>query len=198
MKVLKYAIVIGAALGAVSANAQMGAVSKSDLDTSNNKQGVYINYSPFTRYTASGGGSSNGYLVSIEKAISEGKHGPGVLGGFFSRAGGANLYDITYRQYIEPDASVGIGVLGGDGFNGKNDFTLMYFKDMPAMTGNPLMWQLQGGVYYDSSNSSANLAAGVKLEYPIQSGFSLDAGFWYFHRSGNSGNVVTLGIGYRI
>lgn len=197
MKVLKYAIVIGAAFGAVSAYAQLGAVSKSDLEVSSSKQGLYLNYSPFARYSANGGGSTNGYVVSIEKAINEGKNGPGILGGFFSRAGGSNLYDITYRQYISEDASVGLGILGGDNFNGKNDFTLLYFKDMPALEGNPLRWQLQGGLYYDSSNSSANLSAGVKASYPIQNGFSIDAGFWYLRRGGDSGNLVTIGVGYR-
>ncbi len=199
MKVLKYTMVMVGALSAVSAFAQLGAASKSDLETSGNKQGVYLNYSPFARFTANGGGSTNGYVIGAEKAISEGKTGPGVLGGWFSRAGGQNVWDITYRQYIDTDASVGLGVLGGDGFNGKNDFTVHYFKDMPKQAGSPLIWQLFGGIYYTSSTTSkAFFSGGVKLEYPVQQGWSVDAGFWYLNRGGNSGNLVTLGVGYRV
>ena len=197
MKVIKYAIVIGAAVAAVSANAQLGAASKSDLDTSGNKQGLYFAYAPFARYTANGGGSANGYVISAEKAISESKTGPGILGGFFSRAGGANLWDITYRQYIAADASVGVGVLGGDGFNGKNDFTVNYFKDFPAMNNNPLIFQVFGGVYYSSSNSKTSLSGGVKLEYPLQNGFNVNAGVWFLDRGAVNGNLITVGIGYK-
>ncbi|MBS1701857.1 MAG: hypothetical protein JST12_09370 [Armatimonadetes bacterium] len=198
MKVLKYAIVVGAALGAVSANAQFGAVSKSDLASSSTKQGLYINYSPFARYTVNGGGSSNGYVVSFEKAVSESAKGPGVFGGMFSRAAGANIWDFTYRQYIESDASVGIGVLGGDGFNGKNDFSFLYFKDMATQGEMPLNWQLCGGLYYDSVDKSTNLMAGVKGSYHVSSEVSIDAGFLYLHRGGNSGNLVTVGVGFRV
>ena len=197
MKVTKYALVIGAALGAVSAHAQFGATSKADLEVSGNKQGVYLSYSPFAR--ASGGGSSsNGYLFSVEKAISEGKNGPNVIGGFFTRVGGGNLYQINYRSYIAQDASVAFGILGGDGFSGKNDFSVMYLKDMPKMQGNPLTYQLGGGLYYDSSSKGVNFAASLKASYPIQSGFSLDASFWYFHQGGDSVNLITLGVGYRM
>lgn len=196
MKVTKYAIVIGAALVAVSAQAQFGAVSKSDLDTSGGKQGVFLSYSPFAR--ASGGGSTeNGYLFSAEKAISEGKFGPNVLGGFFARIGGSNLYQISYRMYMTEDASVALGVLGGDGLS-KNDFSAMYFKEFPKMENNPVMFSLGGGAYYDSSNSSVNLAAAAKASYAIQSGFSVDASFWYFRSGGNSVNLITVGIGYRM
>ena len=198
MKVTKYALVIGAALVAVSAHAQFGAFSKSDLDTSGNKQGVYLNYSPFARYSASGGGSANGYLFAVEKGISQGKNGPNVLGGFFSRAGGANLYEIMYRMYMDADSSVGLGVLGGDGFNGKNDFAGIYFKDLPKSKDMPLAVQVGAGVYYDSNASKANLTAAVRGSYMIQSGFSIDASFWYLHRGGNSGNLLTVGLGYRM
>jgi hypothetical protein len=196
MKVTKYALVIGAALGAVSANAQFGAVSKSDLDTSGGKQGVYLSYSPFARFSG-GGSSSNGYMISAEKAISEGKNGPNVLGAFYSRVGGSGFYQISYRMYMTEDASVALGILGGDGFS-KNDFSAMYFKELPKSNGNPLMLSVGGGIYYDSSNSSANLSAAVKASYPVQNGFSVDASFWYFHQGGDSGNLFTLGIGYRM
>jgi hypothetical protein len=175
MKVTKYALIIGAALGAVSAQAQFGAVSKSDLEMSGNKQGVYINYSPFARYSASGGGTSNGYLLSLEKSISAGKNGPNVLGGFFSRAAGANLYMIDYRFYIEPDASIALGILGGDGFSGKNDFAAVYFKELQKSKDNAIEVAIGGGAYYDSSNKKFNLTAAIKASYPIQSGFSIDA-----------------------
>ncbi len=196
MKVTKYAIVIGAALVAVSAQAQFGAVSKSDLSTSDGKQGVYLSYSPFARISG-GGSSSNGYLISAEKAISEGKFGPNVLGGFYTRLGGNGVYQVSYRMYTAEDASVALGILGGDGFS-KNDFSAIYFKEFPKMENNPLMFSLGGGVYYDSSNSSINFTAAAKASYAIQSGFSIDASFWYFRSGGNNVNLLTLGIGYRM
>jgi hypothetical protein len=198
MKVTKYAIVIGAALGAVSAQAQFGAVSKSDLDMTGNKQGVYLNYSPFARYSVSGGGSSNGYLLSAEKVIGEGKFGPNVLGGFFSRASGSNLYMIDYKMYVDADSSVALGVLGGDGFNGKNDFAGMYFRELPKSKDNPLEVAVGAGVYYDSSSTNLNLTAALKLSYPLQNGFSIDGSFWYLHQGGSSGNLITIGVGYRM
>lgn len=198
MKVTKYAIVIGAAIAAVSAQAQFGAVHKADIDMSGNKQGVYLNYSPFARYSASGGGSANGYVLSVEKGISEGKFGPNILGGFFSRASGSNLYMIDYKMYIDEDASVMVGILGGDGFSGKNDFAAMYFKELPKQNENPLEIAVGAGAYYDSSSSNLNITAALKLSYPIQNGFSIDGSFWYLHRGGNSGNLITLGVGYRM
>ena len=199
MKVTKYALVIGAALGAVSANEQLGAVSKSDVEASGTKQGIYLNYSPFARFSANGGGgSSNGYIISAEKGITEGKNGPGVLGGFFSRVNGGNFYEINYRVYIQADSSLGLGILGGDGFNGKNDWNLYYMKDMPKTAGSPIDWQIGIGAYYDSGDKSINPDAGIKVSYPFQSGLSIDAAFWYFHRGGNSGNLITLGVGYRM
>ncbi len=198
MKLTKYAIVAGAVLGAVSAHAQFGAVSKADLEVSGNKQGVYLSYSPFARFSASGGGSSNGYLIAAEKAISEGKNGPNVLGGFFSRVNGSSLYEISYRMYMDADSSLGLGILGGDGFSGKNDFSAMYFKDLAKSKDMPLALQVGAGVYYDSVGSKANLSAAVRASYPLQNQFSIDASFWYFHQGGNSGNLLTLGIGYRM
>ena len=198
MEVKKYALVIGAALCAVSAQAQLGAVSKSDIDMSGNKQGVYLSYSPFARYSVSGGGSANGYIISAEKGIGEGKYGPNILGGFFSRASGSNLYMIDYKMYIADDASVMFGVLGGDGFSGKNDFTGMYFKELPKQANNPLQLAIGAGIYYDSNSSNANLTAAVKASYPVQNGFSVDASFWYFRQAGSSANLITLGIGYRM
>lgn len=197
MKVLKYALVIGAAAVAVSANAQFGAANKSELETTNTKQGLYVNYSPFFRYTANGGGTSNGYLVAAEKTVSEGKNGPGVFGGFFSRANGSNVYDITYRQYIDTDASVGIGILGGDGFNGKNDFSFLYFKDMPKVEGSTLVWQAFGGLYYSGTAKNTKLSGGVKASYPIQNGFAIDGTFWYNNLAGTTGNFVTIGVSYK-
>jgi hypothetical protein len=196
MKVTKYAIVIGAALGAVSAQAQFGAVSKSDLSTADGKQGVYLSYNPFARISG-GGSSANGYLLSAEKSISEGKFGPNVLGGFYTRLGGSGVYQVSYRMYTAEDASVALGILGGDGFS-KNDFSAMYFKEFPKMENNPLMFSLGGGLYYDSSNSSANLAAAAKASYALQNGFSIDASFWYFHQGGQSANLITVGVGYRM
>lgn len=198
MEVTKLTLVIGAAVVAVSAHAQFGAVSKADLEASGNKQGVYLSYSPFARYSASGGGTANGYLISVEKAISQGKNGPNVLGGFFSRASGSNLYEISYRMYLDADSSVGLGILGGDGFAGKNDFSAIYFKDLPKSNGTPIALQVGAGVYYDSVGSKANLTAAIRASYPIQNGFSVDASFWYLHQGGNSGNLLTLGIGYRM
>ena len=198
MKVIKYALVIGAALGAVSANAQLGAVSKTDIEASGTKQGVYINYSPFARFSASGGGSSNGYIISAEKGINQSKNGPGVLGGFYSRVNGGSFYSINYRQYMTADTSLGLAILGGDNFNGKNDFNLYYMKDMPKTAGSPIDWQVGIGAYYDSGGKSINPDAGIKVSYPFQSGFSIDAAFWYFHRGGSSGNLLTLGVGYRM
>ncbi len=198
MEVTKLTLVIGAAVVAVSAHAQFGAVSKSDLEASGNKQGLYLSYSPFARYSASGGGTSNGFLISAEKAISQGKNGPNVLGGFYSRASGSSLYEISYRMYIDTDASIGLGILGGDGFSGKNDFTAIYFKDLPKSQGTPIALQIGAGVYYDSLAKKANLTAALRASYPFQNGFSIDASFWYLHQGGNSGNLITLGIGYRL
>ena len=200
MKVTKYALVTGAALCAVSAHAQFGAVSKADLEVSGNKQGVYLSYSPFARLSANGGGSASGYIISGEKAISEGKFGPNVLGGFFGSFNSNSIYAVTYRFYVENDASIGFGILGGDGFGGKNDFSAMYYKDLGAVGKSKpdLTLQVGAGLLYDAASSNVNLSAVVRASYPIQSGFSLDASFWYLHLGGNSGNFFTLGIGYRM
>ena len=200
MKVTKYAIVIGSALGAVSAQAQFGATSKADLDTSGSKQGVYLSYSPFARLSANGGGSATGYIVSGEKAIGQGKFGPNVLGGFFGTFNSNTIYAVTYRVYVENDASVGLGVLGGNGLGNKNDYSAMYYKDLAKMgTSKPdLSLQVGGGVLYDGASRNMNLSAVVRASYPIQSGFSVDASFWYLHLNGNSGNFFTVGVGYRM
>ena len=200
MEVTKLTFIIGAAVVAVSANAQFGATSKTDLDTSGNKQGVYLSYSPFARLSANGGGSATGYIVSGEKAISQGKFGPNVLGGFFGTFNSNTIYAVTYRVYVENDASVGLGVLGGNGLGGKNDFSAMYYKDLgkPGNTKPDLNLQVGGGVLYDGASRNMNLSAVVRASYPIQSGFSVDASFWYLHLNGNSGNFFTVGVGYRM
>lgn len=197
MKVVKYGIVIGAAVLAVSANAQFGAASKSALEPTAGSQGLYLQYSPFARISG-GGNTGNGYLVGAEKAISSGQRGPGILGGFFSRIDGANLYQFSYRQYIQEDASVQFGILGGDGFNGKNDFSFLYFKDMPSTGTTPINWQLFGGVTYDSSDEGFNLSGGVKASYPLSNGFAIDGTFWYLSRGGSSGNFISIGVSYKI
>jgi hypothetical protein len=196
MKILKNALVLGAATFAVTANAQFGAASKSDLSLDNGKQGIYGTYNPFARISA-GGNSTNGYLFSVEKRLDEGKFGPNVVGGFFSRFDGANLYQIHYRSYIfAEDAGLQLGILGGDGFGNKNDVSLLYFKELPkSESGINLMGM--AGLYRDSADNKFNLSFAAKASYALQNGFSVDATLWWVTRGGDSGTILSLGVGYR-
>lgn len=191
MNILKYALVIGAATVAVSANAQFGAASKSAFSDAANSQGIYINYSPFARVN-SGGGDANGYLLGAEKAVGEGENGPNVFGVFFSRIGGSNLYQFSYRMYNSEDTALQLGWIDGDNTNGV--LTLLYFKEMPPSESNSLVWNIFGGVSYDTDNSDINLTGGLKASYPLSNGFSIDGGWWHLRNGGSSGNFFTLGI----
>jgi hypothetical protein len=192
MKVLKTAIVLGVATVAISANAQFGAANKSEFSMDAGKQGLYGTYNPFVR-VSSGGSSGNGYAFSLEKLTSDDT----VIGGWFSRVEGATSYQLHYRKYSSADTALQIGLLGGDGFNNKNDFSLLYIKEMAKKSETGLNTQLFGGLYYDSTDSKFDLQAGAKASYALQSGLSIDATFWYARRAGDSANVVTVGIGYR-
>jgi hypothetical protein len=192
MKILKYAIVLGAATVAVSASAQFGAVNKSDFSMDAGKQGLYGTYSPFARISG-GGASGNGYVFSLEKMTSDDT----VIGGFLSRVAGSNIYQFHYRKYSSADTALQFGILGGDGFNNKNDFSLLYVKEMPKQGEAGIATQLNAGLYYDSIDKKFNIQGGLKASYALQGGMSIDASFWYLTRGGDSANFITVGIGYR-
>jgi hypothetical protein len=193
MKILKYAIVLGAATVAVSANAQFGAASKSEFSMEAGKQGLYGTYSPFARISG-GGASGNGYVFGLEKLIGD----DAVLGGFLSRVEGSTLYQVHYRKYMQMDSGFQAGILGGDATNNKNDFSLLYFKELPAQEKSAsIASTLFGGFYYDGTDKKFNVQAGVKASYPLQNGFNLDATLWYLTRSGDSVNFITIGVGYK-
>jgi hypothetical protein len=191
MNILKYALVIGAATVAVSANAQFGAASKSAFSDAANSQGIYINYSPFARIN-SGGNDANGYLLGAEKVVGEGENGPNIFGVFFSRVGGTNLYQFNYRMYQSEDVAYQIGWIDGDGTNG--NITLLYMKEMAAAGDSGFSWQAFGGLNFETDNSKFNLTGGVKLSYPISNGFSIDGTWWHLRNAGTSGNFFTIGV----
>lgn len=196
MNILKNALVLGATTVAVAANAQFGAASKADLSLDGGKQGIYGTYNPFARMSA-GGGSANGYLLSVEKRLNEGKFGPNVVGGFYSRFGGADLYQVHYRSYLfAEDAGLQFGILGGSGFGNKNDISILYFKELPKQE-NGLSLMPMAGLYRDSADNKFNLSFAAKASYALQNGFSVDATLWWMTRGGDSGTLLTIGVGYR-
>ncbi|HLO99329.1 MAG TPA: hypothetical protein VK171_12095, partial [Fimbriimonas sp.] len=140
----------------------------------------------------SGGNDTNGYLLSGEKVVSEGENGPNIFGVTFSRVGGANLYQFTYRMYQSEDTAIQLGWVDGDGTNG--GVTALYFKEMPAMGEGGLVWNAFGGLTYETDNSKINLTGGVKLSYPISNGFSIDGTWWHLRQGGSSGNFFTIGV----
>jgi hypothetical protein len=192
MKFLKYALVLGAATVAVSANAQFGATSKADLSTEGGKQGIYGTYSPVARNS-----DANGYVLSFEKILNEGKDGPNVFGGFYSRFDGAGLYQFHYRTYRNEDSGYQLGMLGGDGFGNKNDFQLMYFKELPGQGAKSLSISAMGGLYYETGASKFHPTVAVKASYPLQNGFSLDATAWYLRNNDSNNTLFSVGVGYR-
>jgi hypothetical protein len=196
MKNLNKVIILGTAMMAVSANAQFGAASKKDFTMENGKSGGYFAYNPFTR--ASGGGAdASGYSFSVEKLIGSKEMAESILGFSQARVDGTTLWQLSYRMYTGEDTSLQFGVYGGDGFGGKNDFSLHYWKDMPSQGEGAINFSLFGGLYRDSTDNKINLSFGVKASYPLQNSVSIDATFWQFQRGGANGNFLTLGVGYK-
>ena len=196
MKNLNKVIILGAAMMAVSANAQFGAASKKDFTMENGKSGGYFTYNPFTR--ASGGGAdASGYSFSVEKMIGTKEMAESILGFSQARVDGTTLWQLHYRWYMGEDTSLQLGILGGDGFNSKNDFNLTYWKDMPAQGEGAISFSAFAGLYRSSTDNKIDINFGVKASYPLQNAVSIDATFWQLKRGGDSGNFITIGVGYR-
>ncbi len=193
---LRNVMILAGAMMAVSANAQFGVATKNDFSFDNGKQGLYGVYSPFARIS-SGGASANGYFLALDKLIDAKAADAAIFGGAYSRLDGTSSWQFHYRRYIQEDASLQLAIYGGDGFNNKTDFSVLYFKDLPKQGENPLSVALTGGLYRDSTDNKFDLAFGVKLAYPLQNGFSVDASFLQTRRAGESANLITIGVGYR-
>lgn len=196
MKNLNKVIILGTAMMAVSANAQFGAASKKDFTMENGKSGGYFTYNPFTR-ASSGGADGNGYSFAVEKLIGTKEGAEAILGFQQSRIEGGTMWQISYRMYTGEDTSLQFGIIGGDGFGGKNDFAVNYWKDMPSQGEGAISFSLFAGLNRDSIDNKFNIQFGLKAAYPLQNAVSIDATFWQMTRGGNSGNFLTLGVGYR-
>ncbi len=196
MKNLNKVIILGTAMMAVSANAQYGAASKKDFTMENGKSGGYFTYNPFTRASQSGV-EGNGYSFAVEKLIGTKEGAESILGFQQSRIEGGTMWQFSYRMYTGEDTSLQFGILGGDGFGGKNDFSINYWKDMPSQGEGAISFSIFGGLYRDSQDNKFNFQFGVKAAYPLQNAVSIDATFWQMTRGGTSGNILTLGVGYR-
>ena len=196
MKNLNKVMILGVAMMAVSANAQFGAGSKKDFTMENGKSGGYFTYNPFTR--ASGGGSdANGYSFAVEKLIGTKENAEAILGFASARIDGSAWWQLSYRMYNSEDTSLQFGLYGGDGFGGKNDFSLTYWKDLPSQGQGAISLSAFAGLYRSGSDSKTDLSFGVKASYPLQNAVSIDATFWQLRRAGDSGNFLTVGVGYR-
>jgi hypothetical protein len=194
MKNLNKVIILGTAMMAVSANAQFGAASKKDFTMENGKSGGYFTYNPFTRLSG-GGSDASGYSFSVEKLIGTKEMAETILGFSQARVDGFTLWQINYRMYIGEDASVQLGILGGD--IAKNDFSFTYWKDLPTSGENAISLSAYAGLYRSGADNKFNLTYGLKAAYPLQSAVSIDATFWQQQQGGVSGNFLTLGVGYR-
>jgi hypothetical protein len=88
-------------------------------------------------------------------------------------------------------------MLGGDGFGNKNDFQLMYFKELPGQGAKSLSISAMGGLYYETGASKFHPTVAVKASYPLQNGFSLDATAWYLRNNDSNNTLFSVGVGYR-
>ncbi len=142
-------------------------------------------------------GFKSDLALSFEKILNEGNNGPNVFGGFYSRFDGAGLYQFHYRTYRSEDSGYQLGMLGGDGFGNKNDFQLMYFKELPGQGAKSLSISAMGGLYYETGASKFHPTVAVKASYPLQNGFSLDATAWYLRNNDSNNTLFSVGVGYR-
>lgn len=195
MKVLKSSLVLGALACALSANAQFGAVGKSDLKAVEGKSGILLN-AYFLDYSVKvpGGGTAkaNGFIINAEKAL-EGGERFSTISAYIARLDSTNSYNFNYKTYLGEQYGVIGGILFGDGTTG---FNLYGFYDfVNEDDAKAVKFQVGGGL--ERFDGDSHLAAFARASYPIQNGFTLDASLLLRFVSNANATALAFGVGYK-
>ena len=196
MNYLKTSFVLGALACALTANAQFGAVGKSDLQAEDGKSGVLVNaYYLDQSVNINGGGTakSKGFLANFEKAL-EGGERFSTISAFIYRQDSNNWYNVSYKTYLGENYGVIGGINFGDNASGYNIYGFYDFvpEDDESST---LKFQVGGGL--ERFDGDSHLAVFGRVSYPLQKGFSLEGGVLARFVSGANAYAITAGVGYR-